>query len=379
MNEFEFIQKLLKPLATSPHSLDLSDDIALLKDKNLAFSTDTICEDIHFLSGTSPDKIAEKLLRVNISDLASKGIIPKYYSLNLSLSKETITKTAGLIEGKTPDKPGDISQLTKKWLEKFVFGLSNIQKTYNISLLGGDTTATNHGSVFSATIFGNIKNKYITRNGAQPGDLIFVTGYLGDSFIGLNMLTNQEPPTKVDGLIDGIKPDESSGINRFTENQKPEPTSNTLEGRELDKPSNTHRLTKKHFVRKYELPDPRVEMIDFLPTIASSSMDISDGVIQDLQHILNASNCGANIEPDKLPISPEAETLIAKNKSLTKEQLISHGDDYEILFTAPAKYLEKITSAQFSFPITQIGTITEKHQCTIKNTFRSKQGFSHFV
>ena len=153
MNEFEFIKNLLKPLATSPLSLSLCDDIALLRNKNLAFSTDTICENTHFLKDTDPNKISAKLLRVNISDLCAKAIFPKYYSLNLSFNQDTINK---------------------QWLESFVTGLKKTQSSFGISLLGGDTTTTKHGSVFSATIFGEIEQKYISRKGAKDGDLIFV-------------------------------------------------------------------------------------------------------------------------------------------------------------------------------------------------------------
>lgn len=318
MDEFQFIKNLLSPLATNANSLSLSDDIAILGDKDLVFSTDTICEDIHFLKNTSPNKIAEKLLRVNISDLAAKGVPPKYYSLNLSL---------------------DPSNISKEWLENFVSGLSTIQHNFGISLLGGDTTITKQGSVFSATIFGQINKKYIKRSSAKTGDLIFVTGYLGDSFLGLEILKNQ--------IV-------------------------------------TSAPNKEYFTKKYEIPNPRIEITDLLLSVASSSIDISDGIFQDLDHILNASSCGANIIFDDIPISNNAEGIISQN-NIIKEKLINHGDDYEILFTAPKESLKTIKEfcSLSRFPITNIGVITEKKlnitPSSPINESYLKNGYKHFT
>lgn len=318
VDEFQFIKKLLAPLATTANSISLSDDIAILGDKDLVFSTDTICEDIHFLKNTPPNKIAEKLLRVNISDLAAKGVHPKYYSLNLSL---------------------DPSNISKEWLESFISGLSKIQNNFGISLLGGDTTKTKKGSVFSATIFGQIKKKYIKRSGAKIGDLIFVTGYLGDSFLGLEILKNQ--------IV-------------------------------------TSSHSQRYFTERYEIPNPRVEIINLLLSVASSSIDISDGIFQDLGHILHTSSCGANIIFNDIPISNNAEGIISQN-NIIKEKLISHGDDYEILFTAPEKSLKTIKEfcSLSRFPITNIGVITEKKLNITSSSPISKSylknGYKHFT
>lgn len=330
MHEFEFIE-LLKPLAISKNSLSLSDDIAILGNTqnkitdnhnflnpSIGFSTDTICEHIHFLENTPPNKLAEKLLRVNISDLTAKGIVAKYYSLNLSLPH---------------------SKISKEWFLKFIIGLKKIQIEFNISLLGGDTTSSCNDFILSATIFGETNKKYIARNSAKEGDIIFITGFLGDSFLGLDALKNQ----------------------RFTSGQR-----------------------KKYFIKKYETPLPRVEIIKLLLKTASSSIDISDGLIQDLNHILKASSVGANLNADFFPFSKEASTIIKKHPSLPSK-LISHGDDYEILFTASKKYLDYILhfSKQLNYPITKIGTIEKGSNILLtgknKKIYEKKlSGFKHF-
>ena len=316
MNEFEFIRKLLQPLAPHPNSLKLSDDIALLSGNGWVFSTDTICENIHFLENTKPYNIAQKLLRVNISDLSAKAINAKFYSLNLSLNPKKISK---------------------KWLEELCFGLQDIQQEFNISLLGGDTSTTNNDIILSATIFGQIKEKYIARNTAKAGDLIFVTGFLGDSFLGLKHLLGE--------------------IN-ITDNQE-------------------------YFINRYEKPRPRIEIINLLQKVASSALDISDGLLQDLNHISNSSNLSATVFLNNIPITPITQNLI-KNQKPLQLQLLNHGDDYEILFTAAKKHLSYINSysSKLSYPITQIGKITNGSKVTLLDKENQEilynKGFMHF-
>ena len=316
MNEFDFIRKFLRPLATHPCSLKLSDDIALLPGENWVFSTDIICEEVHFLKNTEPYDIAQKLLRVNISDLVAKAIIPEFYSLNLSLNTKKTSKI---------------------WLQEFALGCKDVQQKFNISLLGGDTSATNGNIVLSATIFGQTKERYIPRNGAKEGDLIFVTGFLGDSFLGLKNLTG-----------------EMNIINN-----------------------------KEYFIDRYKNPKPRIEIINLLKKVASSALDISDGLLQDLNHITNSSGLSGTVFFDKIPISPLAENLINHNKDL-KLKLFNHGDDYEILFTAEKKYFSYINSYrnQLSYPITEIGQIESGKELILldKNNIKIlyKKGFMHF-
>lgn len=314
MNEFEFINNLLSPLAIHDNSLGLLDDIALLQDKNIAFSTDTICEGVHFLANSDPCKLAQKLLAVNISDLTAKGLEAKFYSLNLAISQQN---------------------LSQKWLESFIEGLAIMQKKFNISLLGGDTTKSLSGNVLSATIFATQIKKYIARNNAQIGDLIFITGSLGDSFLGLNYL------------------------------QKSLQIKDNAE----------------YFVAKYELPQPRIELIDLLQKFATASLDISDGLIQDLGHITKASKVGAKLDLNKIVIPTNIMKILVDN-NLDKLSLINKGDDYEILFTAPAKYLAQIMSYNHKLPymISQIGVINDSGKITDQdNNLLNMAGFNHFV
>ena len=316
MNEFEFIHQLLKPLAHSDYSLGLNDDVALLPKADLVFSTDSICENIHFLSDTTPYKIAQKLLRVNISDLLAKGVLPKFYSLNLGLNAAAAQPV---------------------WMKDFVRGLEDVQQEFNISLLGGDTTRSKNDLVLSATIFGEVADKYVQRNGATAGDMIFVTGCIGDSYLGLNIAQQN--------LYD------------------------------IDKEQ------LSYLQHRYEIPQPRKGLGDILGKYASAALDISDGLLQDLEHVARNSNCGAVLSKDKIPYSEAAHQVLQQQPELYSK-LLTHGDDYEILFTAAPEYLEYIRSYsdKISFPITHIGNINDGKEVAVLGSdikFTNK-GYKHF-
>ena len=165
MDEFKLIDNFFKKLS-GKNSLKLEDDVALLEsDTKLAFSTDIIVEDVHFFRNSSAKIIAYKLLESALSDLAAKALCPCYYSLNLSLPKD----------------------ISSDWFELFSSSLSEIQKKHNIYLLGGDLTNCDK-MVLSVTVFGSYEKKIIARNNLQEDDLIYVSGYIGDSYLGLEYL-----------------------------------------------------------------------------------------------------------------------------------------------------------------------------------------------
>ena len=179
LGEFELIARYFSPLATAPGALGLKDDVALLrlpKGRELVAKADAIVEGVHFLSSDPPDTIAQKALRVNLSDLAAKGATPLGYLMSLSLPANR-----------------DVS-----WIKKFTSGLARDQRQYDVSLLGGDTTRTNGALTIAITALGDVPaGKATRRRGARPGDRVFVTGTLGDAACGLDILVKKRKGAKV--------------------------------------------------------------------------------------------------------------------------------------------------------------------------------------
>ncbi len=175
MNEKQLIAKYLEPIARSPESLGLQDDVAMLKMglcTNKAYSIftmDTLVEGIHFNSFDLPRNVAKKLLRVNISDIISKGVKPQFYLLSIALPRF----------------------IGENWLSDFTIGLKEDNDFYKISLIGGDSVVSPDKIVLSVTAFGFSDNPPILRSGAKIGDSIYVTGTLGDSCLGLMSIRKQ--------------------------------------------------------------------------------------------------------------------------------------------------------------------------------------------
>ena len=171
LGEFELIAKYFAPLASrTKGAFGLKDDVATLrlrKGEELVAKVDAIVEGVHFLRSDTPADVARKALRVNLSDLAAKGAMPRHYLLSLSL----------------PAWAGNA------WLAGFAHGLASDQKRYGVSLIGGDTTATPGALTISITALGTVASgKAIRRAGAKPGHLVFVTGTIGDAAAGLALL-----------------------------------------------------------------------------------------------------------------------------------------------------------------------------------------------
>ncbi|MBT4879231.1 MAG: thiamine-phosphate kinase [Alphaproteobacteria bacterium] len=315
MDEFSFIRNYLAPLAGFG-SLSLGDDIALLDNKHdYGFSTDTMVENVHFLPNIKPKSLALRLISTATSDLIAKALTPKFYSLNLTLGKK----------------------YDKAWLAEFASGLKEAQQYYNMSLLGGDTTANANDIVLSATVFGVIKEKVILRSGAFIGDDIWVTRNIGDSFLGLEIAKKN--------LI--VKSD--------------------------------------YLLKKYLEPLCLNNLQDLLLKHATAALDISDGLIQDLKHLCNSSNCGANIEYNAIPLSKIAKEIL-NNYPKYKEKIINSGDDYEVLFTANHAAKEDILlfSKKNQIKITHIGKIIKDKDINLFDENNSlinitNTGFKHFA
>jgi thiamine-monophosphate kinase len=258
--------------------------------------TDTIVDTIHLVGDEPPDLVARKALRVNLSDLASKGAQPLGYLLALSLTTGT----------------------QDHWVELFAKGLAQDQKEFGLHLLGGDTTHTPGPTTISVTIFGTTARRTIPRRGdAEGGDEIWLTGTLGDGALGLiaarDGLTHLQPAQR-DFLVD-----------------------------------------------RYHLPQPRLAAGQALAGLVHAAMDVSDGLVGDLAHIATHSGLDALVDWDELPLSPAGRLALAADPKLA-DTVLTGGDDYELLVTAPASAARRIhkIAHDTGTPITCIGRMGKR-------------------
>ncbi|MDA7705093.1 thiamine-phosphate kinase [Rickettsiales bacterium] len=304
MKEFDIIEKHFKKLAiNSQLSCDLGDDTAniiLPDNQKLVISKDIMAQDTHFRREYGGHKIAYKLLSSNLSDLAASGAKPHSFML-------------GFTKNDTIDDQFIIS---------FCNALRDLSEKYNISLIGGDTISSKSQLFFSITVFGTIaKNKKLSRNNAKNGDLIFMSGNIGDSYIGLQILENK---IKI-----------------------------------------TDQKIKDYFLSKHFYPNAQIDLGQKLSeyNLANSAIDISDGLFADLQHICNNSQLMANIFIDKIAISSHAKDL-----NLNIMDLCQAGEDYELIFTAKKENKQKIQklSQDLNLKITEIGFLEQNLDSKIK-------------
>ncbi len=310
MDEFDLIRKYLMPIS-SAESQFLSNDGAVFKPKSkvdYVVSTDTIVEKIHFKGNETPDLIAKKALRTNLSDLAAMGADPEYYSLSLSLPRIK----------------------AQRFIEDFAKGLKEDQEKYNIKLLGGDLTASSGLITITINIIGSVPSgKSISRSKSVANDLLYVTGVLGLSNIGLLNLDNKD--------------------NKFT-------------------------MAKL----RYHLPQPRLKFSASVRNFVTSMIDISDGFIQDCKHLARMSNLEFVINLENLPIS-NIDLLTYEER--LNAALIG-GDDYELLFTSPPvfqKEIYKMAKAQ-DLQVTNIGYVKfgKNGQVTSNNNSINIDAYKHF-
>jgi thiamine-monophosphate kinase len=295
LSEFERIARFFAPLA-APGALGLVDDVALIDGPpgdQYVLQTDAIVEGVDFPPGTAPDLVAQKLLRVNLSDLAAKGAAPVGYLLVTALPRA----------------------LGEDWLAGFAAGLAKDQATYGIGLLGGDMSAIDGPISLTLAAIGRVAaGRAVLRSGARPGDLIYVSGTLGDAALGLAV----------------------------------------LQGR-LALPDATQR---EFLIDRYHLPQPRLELGQRLVGIAHAMLDVSDGLVADLGHLCAASGVAAVIETGKLPLSAAAQPAVRSERQWLMAAL-GGGDDYELLFAAPAGAAAEIADLvqETGVPVTAIGRI----------------------
>jgi thiamine-monophosphate kinase len=299
LGEFEFIARLLRPLAASfPGAFELGDDtarVSLPPGEELVVKTDALVCGVHFLPNHPPGRVAQKALRVNLSDLAAAGARPVAYQMALVL----------------PDHIDDV------WLEAFCAGLAADQRTYGIALCGGDTASTPGALTISITVLGAAPpDPVLGRGGAQPGDLVFVSGTIGDGALGLLADTGRLPEADVAG--------------------------------------------QAFLVDRYLLPQPRLDLGKRLRGVASACMDLSDGLAGDLGHIAARSGVRAVINAEQVPLSPAAAAAVAYRPALL-ETILTGGDDYELLFTVPSERRETIATIAplAGVPVTEIGRVEQ--------------------
>ncbi len=321
MNEFRIIDQFFKQkIKRKEIRVGIGDDAAVIdckKQTSIVVSSDTLIEGVHFPKNVAPFDIGYKSLAVNVSDMAAMAAVPAWFTLALTLANYNET-----------------------WISEFAKGLFHVADLCQIDLIGGDTTRGTE-NVITITIGGYVDAKHaLLRSKAKVGDLIYVTGTLGDAGFGLHI---QQQKTS----------------HHLTDSQK------------------------LYFIERLNRPALRWQFAQEIKKIAHAAIDVSDGLAQDLEHILLQSHVGATIHTNKLPISSFLQNLVlpqeAANLALTS------GDDYELCFTIAPKHqktLEKIAQ-QLNCRCTCIGSITKNFGLKILNSDHSlftvsKKGYQHF-
>ena len=305
MGEFDLIARYFKRPATRA-ALGVGDDCALLQPApgtQLAISSDMLVEGRHFLGTVDPRKLGHKALAVNLSDLAACGAKPLAFTLALALPR-----------------------VDEDWLAAFSAGLLALADAHNCELVGGDTT---QGPLnICITIFGEVpvldgQSLALLRSGARPGDDLYVSGTLGDARVALEVFRGT-----------------------------------------LSVPAPVFEMARS----RMEQPTPRVALGMALRGIASAAIDVSDGLLGDLGHILTQSGVGATVQADAASALVASRSIYRDNSTLPGQTIgidqwrslaLAGGDDYELLFSAPASTRAQVAQAAESSQtaVTRIGTI----------------------
>ena len=309
MRENELIRKIDKALGKSSGAsrevrLGIGDDAALFRPRaghELILTCDWFLEGTHFLRDKHPaDSVGWKCLARALSDVAAMGGVPRCFLLSLALP----------------------ASHTGRWMDEFLGGLRRASRTFECVLAGGDTTRGKE-ILINITLIGESQTRRaVLRSGARPGDLIFVSGSLGEAELGLQFL-------------------------RLT--------------RGLTSP-------KKPFLGKHLYPEPRLALGEWLAKnlLASSMMDLSDGLSSDLPRLCAASGVGALVESERIPRTRNPET--ARKLGLDPMDLALHsGDDYELLFAVPPQKAKSLPSAFRGVKLSPIGRITQKRKLVVSD------------
>ena len=295
LSEFEIIEQYFRDLTGNDDQvvLGIGDDAAVIAvppGRQLVTSVDTLVGGVHFFFDTHPMDIGYKSLAVNLSDLAAMGATPRWCLLSLSMQHQK-----------------------QAWLEYFAQGFAAVAKEYNVSLVGGDLSR----GLLSITVqvMGLVdEDRFLTRAGANAGDLIYISGTLGGPALAIKSLQSerdQYPPASEQSM------------------------------------------------RRLNRPEPRIELGKALAGIASACIDISDGLTADLGHILKQSGKGAEVNVAKIPVSEDVQQTEDPNRLY--QLVLAGGDDYELCFTVPEDQVGELDAIQSSHEIalTCIGRVMD--------------------
>jgi len=350
----EQIRKRFKKLP--PHVLiGIGDDAALIKpeNENLLVTTDMMVEGVHFdLSFMTPCQLGFKLVSVNVSDIYAMGGEPKFILLTLAMNKRT----------------------DKTVFDSFLDGVQKAMSLYGLSLVGGDISASRKGIIVSATVLG-YATKYVKRSGARIGDRIYVTANLGDSACGLELLKKIKKPVPLENskeLRAKSKVSKDVVKKQRVKSEWYENFCSTLYAlRSMlakDKLSldDVEPLLRRHLMPVARNPKKFVSN-------ATAMIDISDGLLIDLSRICDESKVGAKIYAKNIPLSSELKRVSSCHGISPMKLALSGGEDYELLFTAPA---DKKINAIY------IGDIIKSERTIVDITGREKtfsaKGYQHF-
>ena len=299
--EFDLIARHFAPLARGVPGADgLRNDAAVFQsdgNADLVVTADAMVEGVHFLPEDPPGLVGRKLIRVNLSDLAAMGARPRGYLLTVAVS----------------------DRIDETWIEELAAGLAADQREFEIGLFGGDTVSTPGPLTLSLTAIGEVTSgRALARSTAHPGDHVYVSGTVGDGALGLLALR---------GALAGLRETDCAAL-----------------------------------AARYRLPQPRLSLGQSLAGqgLATAAIDVSDGLVADLGHIAGTSKLGARIEAASVPLSAAGRRAVEARPEL-REAVLTGGDDYELLFTAPsarAPEVEALAGA-LDLPVTRVGAMVE--------------------
>ncbi|MEG3638265.1 thiamine-phosphate kinase [Magnetococcus sp. PR-3] len=330
LGEFGVIHDIFAPIQPKNGEgvqLGIGDDAAALsvpRTQDLLATTDTMVEGIHFNSDADPYLLGQKALAVNLSDIAAMGGMPRWFLLSLAVPNRT----------------------SQSWMEEFARGVKAASENHQVALVGGDTVRSNAKIVITVQLLGLIgQQRAVARSGAQVGDKLFLSGTLGDSAFGLAHMLGKLPVGSADDV--------------------------------------------SFLSRRHDLPEPRITLGMAIQdaALAHACIDLSDGLVADLNHICEASKVSAVVDVEKLPFSDSAKRVMDQHGSSALELALTGGEDYELLFAfAPgaAEEVAKIAD-QVGVSLVEIGEITKaegKPTVTIQQQGQAmnlaQSGWTHF-
>ncbi len=328
IGEFGFIESVRKQCRTSPKNVikGIGDDCAVFRanpNRVFLFTTDMLVEDVHFLMDKiTPYQLGWKAVAVNLSDIAAMGGIPLHALISIGIPVKTEVEL----------------------IKDLYRGMNDICSHYNVNVLGGDTVASKDKLIINVSLLGDgEEHSVLYRHGASQGDKICLTGNVGDSSTGLKILKNEI-------LVTGDR--------------------------------------RKHFIKAHNEPWPLIETGRIIANsqLATTMIDLSDGLLSDLGHICEESKVGASIFKEQIPISKELRLLSSRGNFNPLESALSGGEDYILLFTVPEKNIhaiKQLSREKVIWPLFMIGEITKEEGIRLidrngKSTFIRPKGFDHF-